>query len=279
MYKAIIENTRGEKLQLFPSNEYVVKSIDGLTPPQTTLNFSVVATNDGSIYNSGRVENRNIVLSIAPIGNVEEGRNKLYKFFRLKQKCKFYFSNKKEVYIEGITEAIDGNLFTNGQTIQISIICPQPYFKALDEIVEDISQIVPLFEFPFSIAASGTAFSDIDKAAEKNVYSAGETESGLIIELRAIGNVSDPELYNEYGGGFKLDIDMQAGDAIYINTNKGEKSVTLLRNGNKTNIINLVQPNPTWFTLQPGDNVFSYRATNLDLLQIIFRHNDLFEGV
>ena len=66
---------------------------------------------------------------------------------------------------------------------------------------------------------------------------------------------------------------------IIINTNRGEKSVTLFKDGVETNIINKVYPSPAWFILQPGDNVFMYSAENPDLLQIVFKHFTQYEGV
>lgn len=51
---------------------------------------------------------------------------------------------------------------------------------------------------------------------------------------------------------------IQAGDLITINTRKGKKSITLLRNGVNTNILNCLDRNSDWFTLQKGDNVFVY---------------------
>lgn len=279
MFKATVKNGRGESLQLFPGVDYAVE-IDGLTPVNTTLNFSTVGINDGSLYNSGRKENRNIVLHIKPLRKIEENRIRLYRFFPLKKAVEFYFKNgSRDVYIEGIVESVDGSLFTESQTIQVSIICPSPDFKALEESVDDVSQVVSLFSFPFSIPKEGVAFSRIDKVAEKNVYNSGDAESGLIIEMRALGAASNPTIYDEAGNSFGLTIALQEGDVITINTNSGEKGVTLLRDGKKTNIINLVKPNPTWFRLQPGDNVFLHSAVNSDLLQIVFKHRSQYEGV
>lgn len=279
MFTVKVKNHRGESLQLFPSEDYAVK-IDGLTPVKASLNFSTVGVNDGSIYNSGRKENRNIALSVKPLRNIEENRIKLYKFFPLKRFCNFYFKNgSRDVFIEGIVESVDGSLFEQSETIQVSIICTSPDFKSLYETVDDISQIIPAFKFPFSISKEGAAFSSIEKVADKNIYNSGDAETGLIIELRALGDVSDPVIYDEQSNYFALKINMQAGDIITINTNKGEKSVTLFRDGEENNIINLVKPTPTWFTLLPGDNVFTHSATNSDLLQIIFKHRSQFEGV
>ena len=264
---------------LFPSRDYAVK-IYGLTSGTASLNFSTVGTNDGSIYNSGRKDNRNLVLQIKPLRDVERNRIALYKIFKLKGLCEFYFKNgSRDVFIEGRVESVDGELFELGQSIQVSIMCNNPNFKALQETVADISSVVPLIAFPLAIDAAGVEFSRIEKAVEKNVYNAGDAESGLVIEMRAAGEVSNPIIYDEAGNSFGIKIDMVEGDKITINTNKGEKSVTLLKNGVETNIINKVIPNPAWFILQPGDNVFMYSAENPDLLQIVFKHYAQFEGV
>lgn len=279
MFTAKVNNKRGNSLVLFPSMDYAV-TISGLTPGKASLNFSTVGTNDGSLHNSGRKENRNIVMEIRPLRNIEENRIALYKVFQLKKTVEFYFRNgSRNVFIEGYVESLDGDLFEQGETLQVSIICNKPNFKALEETITDISQVVPLFSFPFSISKTGIAFSTIEKLSEKNVYNSGDAESGLIIELRAIGAVSDPVIYDEAGNAFGIKITMADGDKITINTNKGEKSVTLLKDGTESNIINKVMANPYWFTLEPGDNVFMYSATNGDLLQIIFKHFDQFEGV
>lgn len=279
MFTAKVKNKRGDSLVLFPSREYAVK-IYGLTSGTASLNFSTVGTNDGSIYNSGRKDNRNLVLEIKPLRDVERNRIALYKIFKLKGLCEFYFKNgSRDVFIEGRVESVEGDLFELGQSIQVSIICNNPNFKALEETVADISSVVPLFTFPFAIAAEGIEFSVIEKAVEKNVYNYGDTESGLLIELRAVGEVSNPAIYDEAGNSFGIKIDMVEGDKIVINTNKGEKSVTLYKDGVETNIINKVIPGPTWFTLQPGDNVFMYSAENPDLLQIVFKHFTQYEGV
>lgn len=279
MFTAKVKNKRGDSLTLFPSADYAV-SIEGLTPGMASLNFSTAGSNDGSVYNSGRKENRNIVFQIQPIRNIEKSRIELYKIFRLNAQCEFYFKNSsRDVFIEGYVEQIDGNLFELGQSIQVSVICNKPNFKALEETAADISSIVPLFSFPFAIPAKGTELSEIEKVAEKNVFNAGDAESGLVIELRATGKVSNPVIYDESGNSFGIKIDMVEGDKITINTNKGEKAVTLFKDGVSTNIINKVQPNPTWFILQPGDNIFLYSAENVDLLQIVFKHYEQYEGV
>ena len=125
MYSLKVENERGEALELTGNPNYTVYKIEGLNPPQATINSSVNTTTDGSSINSVRLENRNIVIYTTIEGDVEANRINLYKYFPVKKTVKLYFSNSsREVYIEGKVELIECDLFSNKQVAQISIICP-----------------------------------------------------------------------------------------------------------------------------------------------------------
>ncbi len=293
MFVLKVENTRNNILTLTQNeSNYQITKIDGLNPPNAIINSSTVAGMDGSIFNSSKLEERNIVLTIKINGEVEKNRLNLYKYFKTKQWCKIYYKNSsRDVYIEGYVETIECDLFELGQTMQISIICQNPYFKALQEIATDISEEMAGFEFPFAINESEPIeFSTIQKNRVTNVINNGEVESGLIIELTASADVSNPAIYNANNGHqfMKIDVDMKLGDKIVINTGKGQKRVTLISNGIETNLIKDLVPikfgdsyvYPTWFQLQLGDNEFTYTAdTGAEFLNIMFRRNTLYEGV
>ena len=73
---------------------------------------------------------------------------------------------------------------------------------------------------------------------------------------------------------------MVAGDEIIISTIKGDKSITLLRNGIDTNILNCLDKDSDWFQLSKGDNIFAYvveeGTTNV---QFKIENRTAFEGV
>ena len=93
MYSLKVENDRGNTLELTGNPNYTVYKIDGLTPPQATINTSANTTTDGSSINSVRLENRNIVIYTTIEGDVEANRINLYKYFPAKKKVKLYFAN------------------------------------------------------------------------------------------------------------------------------------------------------------------------------------------
>lgn len=279
MYTLIAENYRGEQLQLAPNPNYYVE-LDGITGATAVINTTVTGNSVGSLFNSSRTEERDITLLIMPQGNVEANRIRLYRFFKSGKPVRLYLKNSsRDVYIDGyVMQAPDGSLFTKAETMAIHLVCPTPYWKSRTSVVTDISDVLPRFTFPFAIE-DPIPFSELKKGTEKTVINNGDVESGVIIELQAEGSVSDIVIYDEYGGSFKVNFAMVAGDLITINTYKGEKSINLLRNGVTSNLFKYVGDNPTWFNLEPGDNVFMVSATGSEFLQIKYISYDLYEGV
>ena len=70
------------------------------------------------------------------------------------------------------------------------------------------------------------------------------------------------------------------GDDIYICTVKGKKSITLLRNGVRTNILNCLTKDSSWIQLVKGDNILAYTAEKgSEMLYFTVYNNIIYEGV
>lgn len=282
MFRLWVENEKNEKEELTSSSFYESIIIDGLLPPKATFNSTSVAGKDGEIQNSARVGIRDISITAKPAYPVEENRQRLYRYFKVKKEVKLYFKNEnRDLLISGKVEGFDGSLFAQKQAIIIEVRCFEPYFKDRIERAVNMASIIDLFEFPFSIENEGLEFSRIDKALTQNIYNAGDTETGLIIELSASGEVVNPTIYNadtrEY---FGLNITMQYGDLIRINTNVFNKKVELVRYGETRNIINNILKGNKWFKIAPGDNLFTYQCeSGEEFLNFKFIYSNLYEGV
>lgn len=263
-------------------SQYQVVNIDGLNPPEAEIFTNAVANMDGAKYKSAKLQMRNVVLTVKINGDAEANRLHLYEYFATGRWCKLYYSNgTRNVFIEGYCETIECALFTLNQEMQISIVCPDPYFKSLQMIYADISKVFANFEFPFDIDESGIEMSIVDIGREVIVLNNGEAATGTTITLTASEQITNPVIYNVGTSEFfKLNVTMQDGDVITINTAKGHKSVNKISNGIKTNVINYVQENSTWFQLEVGINKFTYTADqNEELLKVEIESNLLYEGV
>lgn len=293
MYELRFENEKGETITLTGvEDKYQITNIEGLNPPEATIYRSEMPGKDGSKHMSSKLTERNIVLTIRINGKVEENRLNLYNYFKSKHYAKMYYSNaSREVYAEGYVESVAVGLFDISENMQISIICSDPYFYSMKEIVSDISQVIGAFEFPFAFGADGMGDPTItDDAIEFSIYkkdalmvvvNEGEDETGMVIRLNFTGTVVNPTIYDTVTrDAFALRYIFYEGDEVTINTNPGEKRVTLLRDGDTINLINKLDRNSTWLTLEKGDNIFAYEAESgtSDMLAV-FTHRSKYQGV
>lgn len=286
MFTCSIENAFGERAQLTNrESDYQILNIGGLNPPTVQINRSIIGGGDGSKYNSSRLNERNIVITLKLNGDVEDNRLKLYSLFSLKKECKFYYKNeRRDVTIAGFVESIECDYFVKSEIMQISIVCPFPYFKDVDIIIDDISKILRRFTFPFSIEYNEPIpFSEIEIDRIVDVFNYGESECGIIIDVTFIGTVNQLRILNtSTGETFTINHPFITDDHVVINTNKGEKSITLKRNGSTTNLFAKVARGSTFFNLRKGDNQFSYLADNGSHdanVMIVYKHYTLYGGV
>lgn len=291
MFTLKIENTNGEIFELSHNTQnYAVVGVQGLTRPQTAINTSTGGGIDGAFFNSARVEMRNIVIDIVLNGDIETNRQQLYRIFPQKTGCTVYFQNKnRNVKISGYVEVLEGDLFTQREAMQISIICPRPFWEDMQTIYTELSQIVSMFQFPFAIAESpGVPMSEIQDYPLCTINNGGDVPCGCVITINIrndgtgehgvtnlkIYNVTTQEFFGFSGRAFG------AGEQIVINTMSGQMSVTLNNNGNITNLLNNVADGSTWFKLAVGENRFTYTCGgDSDAVEITFETAMLYGGV
>lgn len=286
MFTLKIENAKGSTLELTHNEEnYQVADITGLNPQNANVNMSNYANGDGSSFNSSRIPNREIVITVYINGDVQKNRLALYKHFRNKEWCKIYFKDdERDVFIEGYVQTFEVPRFVQKQVAQISILCPNPYFKDVETIVQSISKSIKKFTFPFSINIDEpVAFSTIELEKITNVINDSESETGLIINVLFMGTVNKLEIRNvDTGKNFIIDYEFIKNDKLVINCNRGSKSVILTREAVEYNLIPYVRNGATFFQLGIGDNKFSFLADDgVDdmLVDINFKYYKVYLGV
>lgn len=152
MYTLIAENKYGQQIELTDNEAYVIMSIEGLAPPDATINTSKNANADGSVYNSSYVNDRQIIITMAINYPAEDNRIALYTYFKTKMPITLYYENDtRDVYINGYVQNFTVDHFAKKQIAQITIQCPKPLFKDVDDNSQTLSQVVSLFQFPFAI--------------------------------------------------------------------------------------------------------------------------------
>lgn len=306
IYSLAVTNYLGDRIRLElgrPENSgFLIKSISGLGPVKANVNTTEVATNDGSMFNSARLSQRNIVIQLVFVDTVygediEAIRQKSYKYFPIKKNVELVIETEnRHVRTTGYIESNEPDIFSKQEGAQISIICPDPYFYSASEDgdnVTDFYSIDPMFEFPFaneSLTEPLLVFGEIQIKTEGVVTYHGDSEIGVMIYIHAIGPAEHINIYNtETREVMTIDTvklekltgkGLVAGDDIIIDTLKGEKSITLVRDGISYNILNCLDKNTDWFTLVKGDNIFAFTAdTGVTNLQFRIENKVIYEGV
>ena len=219
-----------------PSHGILVTDISGLGPAKANINQTDLVTADGGVFNSARLDSRNIVISLMFTGDIETTRNNTYKYFPIKREVELVVeTDKKTLGIIGYVESNEPNIFSDQEGCSISVICPDPYFYDVGDyaIKKTIfSGIEPLFYFPFecntdvkyefdnvqdnledyvldstglNVQSPKSAivgetdyieFGEIYQNPIGVVHYTGTIEIGCVIRLHFLGNVTDVSVYD-----------------------------------------------------------------------------------
>lgn len=212
-----------------PDHGFIIESIDGLGPAKATINTSESANSDGSIFNSARLNERNIVINLifnaAP--TIEETRQRTYKYFPTKKPVTLQFwLDARNLFITGRVESNEPDIFSKQEGNQISIICEDPFFKSMEKTITVFSGLENLFEFPWEnnigiidgiedqnadkildenldmIGSLETTelynieFSSINEEIQRTIIYGGDADVGFLIKIHAVGGARNIAIYN-----------------------------------------------------------------------------------
>lgn len=283
MYTLKIENAKGEIFELSHNTQkYIITKVDGLTPPTVNVNTST-GTVDGSFFNSARLDARNIVITLILAGDIEANRKEIYRIFSLKKPCTIYFKNvNRDVKIIGYVETLESDLFVQQEKMQISLICPRPYFEEAETLYTELASITRMFSFPFAInEGHPIPMSEQTYYPLCTINNVGDTETGLILTVEILENITGFTIYNTTAGqhlGLKLVL--IPGDKVIVNTLSRQKSIRIQRDWMTASVIKYMTDGSSWLTLDLGENNFTYTtSTNVEAIRVTFETVNLYGGV
>lgn len=282
MFSLKLENESANIVDINDGEKYVVLSVSGLNPPPASIYTSKSPNRKGVKYNGSTLDERNIVIQIKILGDIEENRNALYSWVDTEQYCKVHYQNGvKSVFCEGHVQDCEIDFFTDNEVIDLAIICENPYWKELQEISTDISNILKQFVFPFAIGAAGVPFSTVLESNITSIMNVG-AETGARIMIKSNGEVSNLAIFDakDTTRVFRLNMTIQDGWIVVIDTEASPKTCKLYKpDGTVENILKYVGANPTWFTLKKGVNSFGFIADNLTDAEMTIGYNNKYLGV
>lgn len=283
MYSLIIEKENGEQLEL-TNNEtkWQIVSIDGLNPSDADITTKELANWDGSVFVNGRIEKRSITIEMYLNGDVEENRLFLYSYFKSSKYIKLYFqTDSRNVFIEGYVEKINIDLFEEHQVMQISILCPNPFFQSVPKQEKKLANIIGGFYFPFAIEEEGIEFTTYESERVITIYNYGEISTGMEVVFTFNGTVENPALYNRNTGEYIRLVDtFSRGEEVRINTTRGSRGAYKIDEEAEQNLVSKIDINTTWIQLESGRNYFSLKAdSGVDNLIAIIYNSTYYQGI
>lgn len=270
MFGLQLEDINSNIIDLHDCIKYQVVGVTGLNPPSAEIFTSKSPNRKGSKYNGSTLNERNIVLSVQILGDIEANRNNLYSWIDTESYVKIRYQNGlKNVYCEGYVQDCDIDLFTEMQIVSLAIICPDPYWKDLQEIAINISTILKQFTFPFAID-NKIPLSTIRENNATNIFNTG-AETGCQIKLVCNGDVENIIIVddNDTSKQFRINTTLEKNWIVVIDTDSSPKTCKAYKpDGTSENLLRYATGGdnlpPTWFTIKKGNNVFSYQADSGD---------------
>lgn len=241
-------------------SKYPIKDISGLGPAGAHISRVQDVSDRGTEYLSSLTDERNIVMRLGFSPNYAANetitalRLALNKVFMPGNSIELDFEH--EVYgtvrIKGNVESNEPVIFAKDPEVQISIICPDPYFVSTGPME---SYTLP--------GGTGTQFivnSDLDVPVGFiwDFGMTGNRASGVML-FGESPRVGDRTLF--------LSRDLQIGDQVLINTIKGERRVQMTRSASTTSELGHFHGSLVDSRMYPGPN--HYRLNEISSMENI----------
>ena len=303
IYTIVATNDKGDSVELDLANPWAggiaVVGASGLGPADGTINTVNFATSDGALFNSSRIKSRDIELHLKFLGSdIEAVRHRLLRYFRVKHPITLDFiTDYRHTYITGHVEKNEIDIFSNSEGADLTIVCPNPFFKLRDPAKGKNSvrftTSTPSFEFEFQDPNSDSPtliFGEMTSTGETVVVYEGDADASTIVDIQFLGPASGVKLYNTTTQT-RINIDtneisrllgstIRAGDRLSISSGVGDKYVKAYRDGKVYNALSALDKDSDWIFLTPGDNLITVRAdTGIDNVSAIISFENLYESI
>lgn len=256
-----------------PRDSLILEKVTGLGPPDKNIHVGDYSR-DGGVYGGRRVVTRNPVLTIRinpnhSLGETVDGwRDILYRAFNdplvtgddvtliLKDDI------KPDRMLTGYCEKWNGELFEKDTVVEISMICPDPYIRDVEEtVVEPTAGITGWQTVPFTYSGTAEAGFEVEILVQTTTSTLTLDNNGQMMVLSYPSFLTD--------------------DVVYINTKPGERRITLTRGGEVFDIYYTLYSESPWLSLHSQMNtlqVYGASETNIVASVTSLRYTQLWWG-
>ena len=247
---------------------FLLVSAEGCYYIDNNVTISANTMTDGGAYQGSVAKVRNIVLTVKDLTNHVYNRNLLAALFKSGDVGTLVFKeDTNERQIEYYVESVNSTGQFGTRTYTISLLCPDPFFYAMDDISVFMAAWVENFEFPHEFISTGEEFGyrSIERS-QRIVNENAADHIGMTIKINAIGAVENPSITHvETGdtitvGTSNKPMQMVAGDVITITTSDNDKHVYLTHMGVTTEVNEYLTEDSVFIQLMRGANDIGYDA-------------------
>lgn len=259
-------SAKGATMPLFGNPYFTLTGADGFTSIMSSIAAVTVPAVDGDMITNIQAQPRTVVLylRLKQSAGIEAAKKYILQYVKPKLTGTLQLTQDdgQNIQLQGTVEAIELPRFEQGCTMQITMHCSQPFWEDVDFVVQQISQIIDLHYFPIpegglAFPTAGVPFGAFDTDLTRDFENAGDVETGMLITIVALGEVTNPQIYNTATGEFiGINDTLQGNDEVIINTIRGQKTIT--KNG--VNIIDKIMSGSTFLQIGIGQNEFTINA-------------------
>ena len=250
------------------SSGYLLLSADGLTEALFEVETQKNAGQDGESYAGSTAQKRNIFLMADITSDYLRKKDFLYSFFAPRQEGELtYIEDGVSRRIEYLPESVSADLSGTVRTISISLICPDPMYKALEDETYTTVAYTKKIHWPLVIPQTGKfEVTTMRNGGEIAITNPTGTIYGMTVVFTAISQTHNPGLQNlTTGEGFGISCAMPAGSRVTVTTGYQKKRVSLSQGGGTQNINNLWDYGSDWLQVPPGTSVFQLTGDSTKL--------------
>ena len=277
-------NANGESVTLRQTRPFFLTRVDGAGKVRQTVNTFKAPDQDGAFFISSAMDMRNITLEgsvITPtVAETYDQRRRFLRVFTPKLQGTLIYRNRQIACV--VEEAgFTASSRERAPNFFISLLCPSPFFEALEEIREELAMWSPLLLFPLEVPGVGLEFGIRQPSQIITVDNIGDVACGCHIIFRALGSVTNPELMSlDTGDVLRLNTVMESGEELHVYTHFAGKRVTRALGHVESNAFSQLDTSSVFLQLEPRRNLLRYNtAENMDLLEVTILYRPKFLGV
>jgi hypothetical protein len=209
--------------------DFKLMAYSGLAAADFDVKLSSGGASDGGYISTARLGSRTLEIKFDFGGkNAESVRQSLISFFAPGKPLTVTAQRGSVVRtIEGRASDFDiaeSNRYARS-VVNLSVLCPDPFFKAANSVYVSAAVSTPLFRLPCHFPCVLGAQSS---NGEIEIFNSGDTYADMVVELAAASSVTAPYILNRTNGKrIKVGNTLGSGNVLTISTVRRAKTAAI----------------------------------------------------